>query len=127
VPDLLQRPEATVEVDGRVVHQGPMELLVVSTTPWYGRGLLVNPGARPDRGELVTRVYRGPLPRFAMDAMRWVAKRRPATPAVAGHEVVVRTPDDQPLTVQADGDVVDRRSEWRMGIHPAAVTIIGRW
>jgi diacylglycerol kinase family enzyme len=127
LPDLLRRPEATVEVDGTVVHQGPMELLVVSTTPWYGRGLLVNPGARPDRGELVLRIYRGPLPRFALDAMRWVAKRRPSTPAVTGLEVVVHTPDDQPVTVQADGDVVDRRSEWRMRIRPAAVKVIGRW
>jgi diacylglycerol kinase family enzyme len=127
VPDLLRRPEVTVEADGAVVHQGPMELLVVSTTPWYGRGLLVNPGARPDRGELVMRIYRGPLPRFAVDALRWVAKRRPATPAMTAREVVLRTFNDQPLTLQADGDVVGSGSEWRLGIRPAAVRLIGRW
>ncbi len=127
VPDLLHRPDVTVEADGSLVHQGPMELLVVSTTPWYGRGLLVNPGARPDRGELVMRIYPGPLPRFAVDAVRWVAKRSPTAPAMAAREGVVRTGADEPLTVQADGDVVGGRSEWRLAIRPAAVKIIGRW
>jgi diacylglycerol kinase family enzyme len=127
VPDLLHRPEVSVTADGTVVHEGPMELLVAGTTPWYGRGLLVNPGARPDRGELTLRVYRGPLPRFAMDAARWVARRTPSPPAIGAREVVVRTAAGEPLTVQADGDVVGSQPEWRISIRPAAVRLIGRW
>ena len=127
VPDLLHRPEVSIEVDGTLVHSGPMELLVASTTPWYGRGLLVNPGARPDRGALVLRVYRGPLPRFALDAARWVAKRSPSAPAIEAREIVVRTAGGEPLMVQADGDVVGSEPQWRFTIRPAAVRLIGRW
>ena len=45
-----------------------MELLVVGTTPFYGRGLKVNPGARTDRGRLALRVYPGPAPALAVEA-----------------------------------------------------------
>jgi len=127
LPDLLQRQAVEVMADGEVIHAGPMELLVVSTTPWYGRGLLVNPDARPDRGRLTARVYPGPLPRFALEAARWFAHRRPGVPGVSVDEVVVRATDGQPLPVQADGDVIGRRPEWRFVVRPAAVRLIGRW
>lgn len=126
VPDLTRRPFVSVEADGNLVHEGPMELLVVSTTPWYGRGLLVNPGARPDRGALTLRVYRGPLARFALDTARWVARRRPSPTEIAAAEVVVRTAG-KPIAVQADGDVIGSRSVWHFRIRPAAVRLIGRW
>lgn len=126
VPDLARRESVTVEADGNLVHSGPMELVVVSTTPWYGRGLLVNPGARPDRHRLTLRVYRGPLARFAVDAVRWVAKRSPSAQAIGAGEVVVSTAGEA-ITVQADGDVVGSRSQWRFAIRPAAVRLIGRW
>jgi diacylglycerol kinase (ATP) len=127
VPDLLRRPEVRVEADGTVVHDGPMELLVASTTPWYGRGLLVNPGARPDRGALTVRVYPGPLARFAVDTARWVARRSPSPPAIAAQQVVVGSRAGDPITLQADGDVVGSEPEWRLSIRPAAVRLIGRW
>jgi diacylglycerol kinase family enzyme len=127
VPDLLRPPLVSIEADGALVHEGSMELVVVSTTPFYGRGLLVNPGARPDRGALTMRVYRGPLPRFALDTVRWVAKRRPSPAVVTAQEAFVRTADERPLTVQADGDVVGRRPEWHFALRPAAVRLIGRW
>jgi hypothetical protein len=104
-----------------------MELLVVSTTPWYGRGLLVNPDARPNRGVLTARVYPGPLPRFALEAARWFTHRRPGVPGVPATEVLVRASDGEALPVQADGDVIGRRAEWRFGVRPAAVQLIGRW
>jgi diacylglycerol kinase family enzyme len=127
LPDLLRRAEVEVQADGRLIHSGPMELLVVSTTPWYGRGLLVNPDARPDRGVLTARVYPGPLPRFALEAARWFTHRRPGVPGVPATEVLVRASDGEALPVQADGDVIGRRAEWRFGVRPAAVQLIGRW
>jgi diacylglycerol kinase family enzyme len=127
VPDLVRRQQVSVEADGVLVHEGPMELLVVSTTPWYGRGLQVNPGARPDRGELTLRVYRGPLPRFAVDAARWWARRLPSAQPVGATEVVVRTLGGEGLAVQADGDAIGARPEWRFTVRPAAVRLIGRW
>jgi diacylglycerol kinase family enzyme len=127
LPDLLRRTAVEVLADGEVIHTGPMELLVVSTTPWYGRGLLVNPDARPDRGRLTLRVYAGPLPRFALEAARWFAHRHPGVPGVSVGEVVVRAAGDEPLPVQADGDVIGRRAEWRFVVRPAAVRLIGRW
>jgi diacylglycerol kinase (ATP) len=127
LPDLARRPLVEVEADGHPAYTGPMELLVVGTTPWYGRGLLVNPGARPDRGRLTARVYPGPLPYLALEATRWLAHRiTPIRPIVA-EAVVVRRADGQPLAVQADGDVVGRRPEWQFALRPAAVRLIGRW
>jgi diacylglycerol kinase family enzyme len=127
LPDLLRRQQVTVEVDGVVIHEGPMELLVVSTTPWYGRGLLVNPDARPDRGQLTLRVYPGPLPQFALEVTRWFAQRRPGVPGVAAGEVVVRAPGGDSLPVQADGDVIGRRSTWTFALRASAVRLIGSW
>lgn len=128
VPDLVRRTSLVVESpDGREIFRGPMEMLIVSTTPWYGRGLLVNPGARTDAGQLVLRTYRGPLPLFALEAIRWLARRSPVAPAHRGAEFVVRRTDGEPLLVQADGDVIGRKPEWRFKIRPAAVRLIGRW
>lgn len=127
LPDLLRRPTVSVEADGRQIHHGPMELLVIGTTPWFGRGLLVNPGAAPDLGRLTLRVYPGPAPRLAAEALRWFARREPSAPAVTAQEVVVRRLDDGELPVQADGDVIGRRGEWLFGVRPGAVRLIGRW
>jgi len=128
LPDLVRRSSVTVETaDGRVIHHGPIEMLVVSTTPWYGRGMLVNPGARPDAGHLVLRIYPGPFPLFAAEAVRWLIHREPAASAHFGSEFVVRRVDSAPFLVQADGDVIGRRREWRFRIRPAAVRLIGRW
>jgi diacylglycerol kinase (ATP) len=128
LPDLVRRTIIVVEAeDGTLVHEGPMELLVVSTTPWYGRGLLVNPGARPAAGEIVLRVYPGPLPSFALEAARWLSRRAPSARPLRGQGFTVRRADGQPLLVQADGDVIGRRPEWRFRIRRSAVRLIGRW
>ena len=126
-PDLIRRHSVQVEADGAVVHDGPIELLVVSTTPWFGRGLLVNPGARIDAGRLTLRAYPGPLPLFITDAVRWLAKRRPRAPAVHAQRVTIRTTDGRPLPVQADGDLIGSAEAWTFEIRPAAVRMIGRW
>jgi diacylglycerol kinase (ATP) len=127
LPDLVHRPLVVVEADGRVVHDGPMELLVVGTTPWFGRGLLVNPGARMDASQLTLRVYAGPLPAFGLEAMRWVARRKPAADAFRARHVALRTANRESLPVQADGDLLGRRPSWSFEIRPAAVRLIGRW
>lgn len=128
MPDLVRRTSVVVEsADGGEIFRGPMEMLIVSTTPWYGRGLLVNPGARTDAGQLVLRAYRGPLPLFALEALRWLTHRSPAAPAHVAEEFVVRREDGEPLLVQADGDVIGRKGAWRFKVRPAAVRLLGRW
>jgi diacylglycerol kinase family enzyme len=127
IPDLIDRHDVRVEADGNVVHDGPIALLVISTTPWFGRGLLVNPGARVDAGRLTLRVYPGPLPSFLPEAVRWLAKRRPRAAPVHTTRVTIRTADGRPLPVQADGDLIGSAEEWAFEIRPAAVKMIGRW
>jgi diacylglycerol kinase (ATP) len=127
VPDLWRRPQVEVLADGDLVHSGPMQLLVVSTTPWFGRGLLVNPGAVPHAGRLMLRVYAGRAPRFALDAALWLGRRRPLVPGLTASSVALRSTSGRPLPVQADGDVVGERTDWQFEIRPAAARLIGRW
>ena len=127
VPDLWRRQEVEVRADDWVVHRGPMELLVVGTTPFYGRGLRVNPGARPDEGRMSLRVYPGPAPRLGAEAGRWVLGMIPHAGRVAARRVEVRTVDGARLPVQADGDLIGARPAWTFDIEPAAVRVIGRW
>jgi diacylglycerol kinase family enzyme len=127
VPDLWRRQAVEVRADDWVVHRGPIELLVIGTTPFYGRGLRVNPGARPDAGAMSMRVYPGPAPRLGIEAGRWVLGMAPRARRVAARHVEVRTTDGTPLPVQADGDLIDARPAWTFDLEPAAVRIIGRW
>jgi diacylglycerol kinase family enzyme len=127
VPDLFRRASVEVRADGWVVHRGPMELLVAGTTPFYGRGLRVNPGARPDAGRMSLRVYRGPAPRLAAEAARWTMRLRPRAPRVDARRIEIRSLDATPIPLQADGDVVGARTEWLLLLRPAVVRLIGRW
>jgi diacylglycerol kinase family enzyme len=116
-----------VRADDWVVHRGPMELLVVGTTPFYGRGLRVNPGARPDAGALSLRVYPGPAPRLGIEAGRWVLGMAPHARRIAAQRVELRSTDGSDIPVQADGDLLEARPEWSFAIRPRAVRLIGRW
>ncbi len=127
VPDLWRRRHVEVRADDWTVHRGPMELLVVGTTPYYGRGLKVNPGARPDAGRLSLRVYPGPAPRLALEAGRWAIGVRPHAPRVDAREVVLRSLDGDGIPVQTDGDVIGEAPEWRFEVRPSAVRLIGNW
>jgi diacylglycerol kinase (ATP) len=127
LPDLARRPQVTVEADGRIVHEGPMELAVIGTTPWFGRGLLVNPGAAYDAGVLTMRIFTGPLPSFALETLRWVLRRTPSAQAVTASRAILRSTDGRPIPVQADGDLVGEREAWTFELAPAAVRLIGRW
>ena len=127
VPDLWRRMTVEVRADGWRVHAGPAELLVASTTPFYGRGLRVNPGARPDTGRLVLRIYGGPAPRLAAESARWLLRMRPKAAPIVAKRVEVWSLDDRGVPVQADGDVIGERPEWTLELRPKVVSLIGRW
>jgi diacylglycerol kinase (ATP) len=127
LPDLVRRPRVVIEADGLVVHEGPMELAVIGTTPWFGRGLLVNPGAAFDAGTLTLRVFTGPLPSFALETARWVLRRNPAAPAVRATHVTLRAEGSDPVPLQADGDLLGERLLWTFDLAPRAVRLIGNW
>jgi diacylglycerol kinase family enzyme len=116
-----------VVADGETIHEGPMIMLVASTTPFYGRGLLVNPGARPDAGRLTARIYRGPAPRLAQEAARWATRRMPATEGVDASTLTISSLTSRPIPLQADGDHIGEAEEWHFEIRPAAVRLIGKW
>ena len=126
-PDLWRRPLVEIRADGWVVHRGPIELAVVGTTPFYGRGLQVNPGARTDGGHIRLRVYPGPAPRFLLEAGRWVLRRAPRAQPVDATTVEIHDLDERGLPLQADGDAVGVRHRWSFAVRPAAVRLIGRW
>jgi len=125
--ELVRRHRVRVEVDGSAVHEGPLELMVVGTTPYYGRGMIVNPGARPDAGRLMLRVYPGPAPRLALEAARWLAHVRPGAVGNPGTSATVTALDGRLLPLQADGDLIGERESWEVGVEPAAVRLIGSW
>jgi diacylglycerol kinase family enzyme len=127
IPDLWRRSSVEVRADDWVVHRGPMELLVAGTTPFYGRGLLVNPGARPNAGALSLRVYPGPAPRLGIEAGRWVLGMAPHARRINARRVELRSTDGTEIPVQADGDLLGARTEWSFEIRPRAVRLIGRW
>ena len=127
IPDLWRRPQVEVRADDWLVHRGPMELLVIGTTPFFGRGLKVNPGARPDAGVMALRVYSGPAPQMAVEAARWALKVRPKAGRIDAHRVEVRSIDGSALPVQADGDMVGSQPTWTFEIRPEAIRLIGRW
>lgn len=125
--ELIQRHEVRIEADGHVAHEGPMHLMVVGTTPFYGRGMVVNPGARTDAGRLMLRVYEGPWPRLALEAGRWFMHVRPRARGIATRQVIVSSLDHRSLPLQADGDVIGAQDRWEINLAPAAVRLIGRW
>ena len=127
LPDLGRRHRVRVVADGETIHEGLMILTVASTTPFYGRGLLVNPGARPDAGQLTARIYTGPAPRMAAEAGRWASRRRPVAQGVAATRLTITSLTSRPIPVQADGDHMGEAEEWELEVRPAAVRLIGRW
>jgi len=127
LPDLGRRHRVRVVADGEVMHEGLMLLIVASTTPFYGRGLLVNPGARPDTGQLMARVYPGPAARLAQEAARWASRRTPVAPGVSASSLTITSLSARPIPLQADGDHVGEAAEWHFEVHPAAVRLIGKW
>lgn len=127
LPDLGRRHRVRVVADGETIHAGPMILTVAGTTPFYGRGLLVNPGARPDAGRLIVRVYPGPWPRMAVEVGRWASRRPPAARGIPASSLMISSLTSRPIPVQADGDLIGEAEEWQFEVRPAAVRLIGKW
>jgi len=127
LPDLGRRHRVRVVADGETIHEGPMILAVASTTPFYGRGLLVNPGARPDAGQLTARVYSGPASRMAAEVGRWATRREPAAVGRSASTLTISSLTSRPIPVQADGDHIGEAGEWHFEVRPAAVRLIGKW
>jgi len=127
IPDLWRRPAVEVRADGWLVHRGLIELVVIGTTPFYGRGLRVNPGARPDGGTMTMRVYPGPAPLLAVEAARWAFRLAPNAGRIDARRVEIRALAAGHIPVQLDGDAIGSRGTWSFEIRPAAVRLIGRW
>lgn len=125
LPALARRRVARLTVDDEVVFEGPMEMLVAGTSPWFGRGLLVNAGARADLGRIRIRIYAGPAPRLALDAVRWVARRGASVPYWDARHAGLDILDGGGVPLQADGDRIGEQSRWTFGVAPAAIRIIG--
>jgi diacylglycerol kinase family enzyme len=130
LPALFRRPTVRLSVDGAVVHEGPMELLVASTTPYFGRGLLVNPGATSRDGRMRLRVYAGPAATLALEAVRWAARRRPDAAPFDGRWAeltLLDGPDAGGVPLQVDGDRIGSARSWTFEVVPAAVHLVGNW
>lgn len=127
VPALWGRGRVEVVADGWTVHRGAMTMAVISTTPYYGHGLTVNPGARPDAGRLSLRVYPGPPPRMVLEAGRWATGIRPHAERIDAQWIELRSLDDREIVVQTDGDPIGTAGSWRFERRPEAVRLIGRW
>jgi diacylglycerol kinase family enzyme len=127
IPALFQRPTVRLRVDDEPVYEGPMEMCVAATTPWFGRGLLVNPGARPDAGRMRLRLYPGPVGRLAVAAVHWLAGRTSAAPHWDATHAALEVIHGGELPLQADGDRIGRASAWTFTLEPRAVRLIGRW
>lgn len=127
VPALFGRGRVEVVADGWTVHRGALTLAVISTTPYYGHGLTINPGARPDAGRLSLRVYPGPPWRIGLEAGRWVMGIAPHAERIDAQWVELRSLDGREIAVQVDGDPFGSERSWRFERRPAAVRLIGRW
>lgn len=127
VPALFGRGRVEVVADGWTVHRGPLTLAVVSTTPYYGHGLRINPGARPDAGRLSLRIYPGPPWRIGLEAGRWAMGIAPHAERIDAQWVELRSLDDRDVALQVDGDPFGAEHAWRFERRPAAVRLIGRW
>jgi len=126
-PDLWRPARVEIRADGWTVHRGPMQLAVAGTTPFYGRGLKVNPGARADAGRLSLRIYPGPPPRLLAEAGRWVLRTHPKARRIDATSIEVHSLDERPIPAQADGDAIGARPSWQLEVRPAAVRLIGDW
>ena len=127
LPDLGRRHRVRVVADGETIHEGPMILTVASTTPFYGRGLLVNPGARPDAGQLTARVYPGPARADGGRGGPLGIAARARRQGRIGQRLTISSLTSRGIPVQADGDHIGEAEEWQFEVRPAAVRLIGKW
>lgn len=117
-------PSATITLDG-VKHVLSLTFLVAANTDWYGGGLHIAPGARPDDGRLAV-VYATGLTRVDTLAviLRALSGRHLGHPRVAHTAATaVRVEADPPLGIHADGEWLGRGPA-TFGIVPQALDIL---
>jgi diacylglycerol kinase family enzyme len=88
---------------------------------------MINPGARPDAGRLTIRIYPGPAPMLALEALRWIARRPPSALAIHASSATLTATSGRSIPLQSDGDLFGEKLAWHLEIRPAAVRLIGRW
>ncbi len=95
-----------IEVDG-AVHSGPVHMVVVANSGWYGSGLHMVPSAASDDGRIDVLAVDGDANLLRLLGAMGEAKSgahvaRPEVLTFRGEEVVISA--DRPIPVHADGD-----------------------
>ena len=107
-------------------HVVPLTFLAAANTNWYGGGLHIAPGARPDDGQFLI-VYGTGLTRLEILAVmiRAFSGRHLQHPKVMHHPAVVVTVEgDRPLATHADGEWLGRWPTLTFEIVPRSLHII---
>ena len=118
-------PSARIRVDAteRVI---PLTFLAAANTEWYGGGLRLAPGARPDDGQLLI-VYGTDLsrPQLVEVLAGAFTGRHLRHPRVTHQSATLATIDsDLPIALHADGEWLGRWPSIRFEIVPRALHIL---
>lgn len=109
----------TVALD-RVGGSVPVSALVVANGRWFGGGMLVAPGARPDDGLFdVLRFGGGPARALALVPGLYRGRHTRSRAVATARAAAVTVDAAEPLDVEADGDV--------LGTTPATFTVLPRF
>jgi diacylglycerol kinase family enzyme len=116
----MRSTEARVEMHGRkargsrvdaplepLVHEGPLDLLVVANCQFFGGGMRVAPRAIPEDGMLdVLAAHVGRREAAALMQKMFEAKHVPHPKVKEYLASKVRVTTDRPLPVEVDGEVI---------------------
>ena len=104
------RPEPmSIEIDGRIAYEGPVSMVVAANGGWFGAGMRVAPGARPDDGDLEVVLVRGlSVPRLLVNLPSLLSGRHGAHPSVSFYAArsVRVVPKQAPSLIDLDGEAV---------------------
>jgi diacylglycerol kinase (ATP) len=121
-----QAPAARIRIDGGAERVTPLTFLAAANTEWYGGGLHLAPGARPDDGQLLV-VYGADLRRRQIlnVMIGALTGRHLRHPQVTHQPAVLATVEsDHPLALHADGEWLGRWPSIRFEIVPHALHIL---
>jgi diacylglycerol kinase (ATP) len=100
--------DAEVTIDGRQVATGPVTLVAIANGAWYGGGMMIAPGARPDDGALdvvvIGALSRRELLTWLPTIFRGTHLRHPAVSMHRAARVEVRAAT--PLPAHVDGELI---------------------
>ena len=117
-----------LRLDGERVHEGPLVLAAAANGRFFGGGMQVAPGARPDDGLLDVVVIPGfgklrlvaELPRI----YRGTHLAVPGVRALRGRVLEARPLGEEPPWVEIDGEPLGRLPA-RFEVLPGALTLVG--